>query len=145
MKGGWKVYRYLTVFYAYNGPGPYRCFFCAGEVLAWWEDSDKKTSLTVHHKDGSHDNDVPENLAASHASCHSSHHATAAWKNGRVSGLTEAGRAARGRVTAARNRDPEFRKKVSAGKKRWWANLTDEQRSAIGAKISAGHTRNRDA
>lgn len=138
MKGGWRTYRYITLFYAHSGPGPYPCFFCGDSVLGWWEDMNRKTRLVVHHQDGNHDNDDPENLVASHAGCHARYHATAAWKNGRISGLTEEGREARGRAVAARNRDPEFRKKISAGKKRWWAGLSAEQRRDMGARISAG-------
>lgn len=143
MKGGWKAYRYITLFYAHNGPGPYLCSFCGKDVLGWWADDDRKTRLAVHHKDDDHSNNDPANLAASHTKCHSRYHTTEAWKNGRVSGLTAVGKAARGRVTSARNRDPAFRKKVSEGKRRWWAGISSERREAIGAKISAGHAARR--
>ena len=59
---------YREIFFAYNGPGPWPCDFCKKEVLA--------VDLDIHHRDGDHSNDNPENLVAAHRSCHASHHSS---------------------------------------------------------------------
>lgn len=46
-------------------PGsPWTCYFCGGEV----------EELHVHHRDGDHDNNEPDNLVATHGDCHAHHH-----------------------------------------------------------------------
>jgi hypothetical protein len=46
-------------------PGsPWTCYFCGGEV----------EELHVHHRDGVHDNNAPDNLVATHGDCHAHHH-----------------------------------------------------------------------
>src|SRR5437588_4630876 len=41
---------YREVFFAYNGPGPYRCYFCRKSVTM--------VDVEVHHKDEDHKNDT---------------------------------------------------------------------------------------
>jgi hypothetical protein len=49
-----------------------RCYFCGKPII---EKSGKKTdSLAIHHLDGNHDNDIPENRAECHYGCHSKYH-----------------------------------------------------------------------
>ena len=36
--------------------------------------------LTIHHKDGDHENDAPKNKALTHDPCHRSHHAKERWR-----------------------------------------------------------------
>jgi len=46
-------------------PGsPWDCYFCGGAV----------EELHVHHRDGDHDNNAPDNLVATHGDCHAHHH-----------------------------------------------------------------------
>lgn len=46
-------------------PGsPWTCYFCGGEV----------EELHVHHRDGDHANNDPDNLVATHGDCHAHHH-----------------------------------------------------------------------
>lgn len=48
-------------------PGsPWACYFCGGDV----------EELHVHHRDGDHDNNEPNNLTATHGDCHAHHHRT---------------------------------------------------------------------
>lgn len=56
-------------FLAYNGIGPYRCHGCGFEISF-------RENFDVHHIDGNHDNQSPENLAAMHNSCHIRIHRT---------------------------------------------------------------------
>lgn len=44
----------------------HNCFFCEKRVSGEYD---------IHHKDGDHDRDLPENWAAAHGSCHRSYHA----------------------------------------------------------------------
>jgi hypothetical protein len=67
-----------------------KCFFCKKTVLTeeqlemlrdgWVKFGNASAppldlDITLHHKDGDHDNNDPDNLAPSHDSCHKSHHA----------------------------------------------------------------------
>lgn len=110
---------YVQIFLAYNPPPPWPCSFC--EEPVGLED------LTVHHLDHDHSNDVIENLAAAHFSCHSSHHSRT---QVRRTGFTQS---------------PETRKKISerqlaarricneCGKESHGAGIAAHQRSS-------GHT-----
>jgi 5-methylcytosine-specific restriction endonuclease McrA len=57
------------------------CYFCRKALVAASgrcgnADGPKLTAkLTVHHKDGDHDNDVPSNRALAHRACHKAFHA----------------------------------------------------------------------
>ena len=104
---------------------PYPCFFCAQAVEVW--NARTKDGGVIHHVDGDHWNDAPENLVAAHHGCHMSHH-----RSGRkLSAETRA------KITAAmpeivRKRDtPEYRAKLSEGVKRSWRE---------GRTASRGHT-----
>lgn len=57
---------YREIFFAYNGPGPWACYFCDEPVTP--ED------LDVHHKDENKKNNLHSNLTASHRTCHASQH-----------------------------------------------------------------------
>lgn len=58
--------RYQRVFVEANGVGPWPCYGCDELVV----------ELNVHHIDGDHTNDDPDNLAAVHHPCHMRlHHA----------------------------------------------------------------------
>ena len=61
-----KQWVYREKFFAWNGPGPYPCFFCGRKVTF------KK--VVVHHKSGNHDNNRRNNLVAAHHACHMRHH-----------------------------------------------------------------------
>lgn len=65
-------YVYRRLFHDYYPDPPWTCYFCGEKILKWGHDVD---SLHVHHIDHDHYNDVIENLAPTHASCHISHHA----------------------------------------------------------------------
>ena len=60
-----KQWNHVHVFLANNEP-PYICGHCDNEV--------SREELLVHHHDGNHSNDDPENLCAMHHGCHTSHH-----------------------------------------------------------------------
>lgn len=70
--------RNVLVFAAMSGPQPWRCFFCEEETvkfdLAPPGRGGHRDSPTLHHIDGDHANDVPENWAWAHNSCHTSFH-----------------------------------------------------------------------
>jgi hypothetical protein len=65
---------HILVFVAHNGPGPYPCVFCERSV-------DMVTELHVHHLDHNHDNNDPDNLAATHTGCHTSYHQSIRWRS----------------------------------------------------------------
>jgi hypothetical protein len=58
--------RYREVFFAYNGPGPYLCFYCEEDVTF--------EEVAVHHEDEDKRNNDPNNLKAGHDDCHMAHH-----------------------------------------------------------------------
>src|ERR1039458_1891404 len=59
-------HRHREVFFAHNGRGPYKCFYCVKRV--WFKD------VTVHHKNENHDDNRPSNLQAAHFGCHRTWH-----------------------------------------------------------------------
>lgn len=69
---------YRHVFYAFNGPGPWKCHFCLNDILPHWDtdgpDRRTKDALIVHHNDHNKKNNAPENLKAAHQGCHARHH-----------------------------------------------------------------------
>lgn len=67
---------YVQVFFAFNGPGPWMCWFCGENVHLDWSNPFRRgrRSLAIHHLDGNHGNDVPSNLVPAHGSCHSRYH-----------------------------------------------------------------------
>jgi hypothetical protein len=64
--------RYREVFFAYNGPGPYECYFNCGSVVEFHE-------IVVHHIDEDFTNDIHTNLSGAHRTCHNGHHFTELW------------------------------------------------------------------
>jgi 5-methylcytosine-specific restriction endonuclease McrA len=56
---------HMAIFKRNNEP-PYFCFFCGNVVV----------SLNIHHVNGDHSDNRPENLAAVHRGCHTSFHKT---------------------------------------------------------------------
>lgn len=64
--------RYREIFFAYNGPGPYDCYFKCGEPVKFQE-------VIVHHIDEDFTNDEPFNLAPAHRTCHNGHHFAELW------------------------------------------------------------------
>lgn len=68
---------YHKIFFSVHGEGPHICYFCGEVVPARWTGYiflklEKK--IAIHHKDGDHFNNDPDNLAMSHGGCHTSHH-----------------------------------------------------------------------
>lgn len=63
------------------GNGPYKCFFCEGSIDVVWDGKrfvyGEVGRISVHHLNGNHDDDRPENLDIAHCGCHTRHH----WKN----------------------------------------------------------------
>jgi len=57
--------KYRAMFMQHHGLGPHRCYFC--EVPMPWVE-------VIHHVNGDHSDNVIENLAAAHGSCHTRHH-----------------------------------------------------------------------
>lgn len=55
--------KHRELFFAYNGVGPWPCFFC--NLLVSFDD------VVVHHRDHNHGNNEPSNLTPAHGSCHS--------------------------------------------------------------------------
>jgi hypothetical protein len=56
---------YRAVFINAYGIGPHKCYFCDG-VMPLLE--------VIHHQDGDHSNNDPNNLKAAHHSCHTRWH-----------------------------------------------------------------------
>lgn len=67
--------RYREIFFAYNGVGPYACYFCGDDVSF--------DSIVVHHIDENETNNSVENLVATHRVCHNGHHFKTLWKEKR--------------------------------------------------------------
>lgn len=65
-KAGDRLYR--EIFFAHNGPGPYICKECEGEVTFF--------EVLVHHEDHDRSNNNLENLVPNHRGCHTIHHST---------------------------------------------------------------------
>ena len=96
---------YREIFFMHNGPGPYLCHFCNEKVEA--------ISITVHHKDHNEENHAPDNLKASHVSCHMSHH-----NAGRVMSPAEREKRRQGRLGKLHTEDTKARMSMShTGKK----------------------------
>ena len=100
-----KVRPHVKAFIDANGPGPYLCFFCTKIIT---ED------LDVHHHDGNHENDDPENLKGSHHTCHASHH----YRKDSVH--SEDSRAKMSLASSLRKRSKETRTKQSESLKEYW-------------------------
>lgn len=66
---------YREIFFAYNGPGPYSCFFCQESVTM--------LEVIVHHIDEDHTNDAIDNLSPAHGGCHAGHHFSDLWARNR--------------------------------------------------------------
>lgn len=80
---------YREIFFAYNGIGPYSCFFCHKNDVTFEE-------VIVHHIDEDVSNNDSNNLAAAHHVCHSRHHLTDPQIRGRKGGLAKAENKRRG-------------------------------------------------
>ncbi len=111
------------VFFAHNGVGPYICYGCTG-ILVFDEE------FPIHHKDGNHENNDPENLEPMHTGCHIRLH-----KTGRIVSQEtrdKIGAKAKGRTVSTTHRaaisaalrrrvwTPEMRAKVSESNKATW-------------------------
>lgn len=111
--------RYREIFFAYNGPPPYSCYFCGGE-LGWM--------IVVHHKDENDKNHDVANLVAAHGPCHSRYHAaTAIWdderrarhragQKGRI--ISESHRANISQALVGRSLSSAHRQKISVAMKK---------------------------
>lgn len=64
--------QYREIFFANNGPGPYKCFFCQ-ETVTFEE-------VIVHHIDHDEVNNDLTNLTPCHRVCHNSYHFKDLWK-----------------------------------------------------------------
>jgi hypothetical protein len=69
-----KSYGYKLKFFAFNGIGPWQCFFCTQEVKIDW-DMIQPNDYAIHHINGNHEDNTISNLAMAHSGCHSRHHA----------------------------------------------------------------------
>lgn len=104
-------YLYREVFFAHEGPGPYRCFFCGKPVVM--------DEVIVHHIDEDRTNNAIENLAGAHDPCHTSHHQED-WQTRNPSRLRAVG-AAVTRSNRSRVATTEYRRKLSDARRRDWA------------------------
>ena len=111
--------RYVEVFYAFNGPGPYQCMFCEKQILAWWDvdwdgsfDERNANALVVHHLDENHFNNHPENLAPIHYGCHTALHRRSAPLVAKGSHLPEI-----------------WKQRISSGIERRMNSMSDEERA----------------
>lgn len=108
--------QHREVFYAFHGPGPYKCYLCGEEVLAWWDrepDTEREVfALAIHHIDENHDNNVPENLTAVHYGCHIKLH-----------------RSTRPLVAAGSTLPERWRQRIAAGTAKRMAEMTEEERA----------------
>ena len=142
---------YRLIFIEVNGTGPWECYFGCGELVTEYGGNGGR-NLLVHHRDGDHSNNAPDNLVGSHWDCHSVYHATEKWAPGApldlaVRGVPKApehrakiAAANRGRTVSA-----ETRAKISAAKKgksnpKLSAALKGKKHSAEArARMSAAH------
>jgi len=91
--------KFREVFLAHAPPGPWPCGVCG--VLIGPEElhQGRGKSPAIHHLDGDHENDAPENLQMTHFSCHRRLHTLGiknpdhsakikqAWREGRYAGI----------------------------------------------------------
>jgi hypothetical protein len=117
--------QHREIFYAFHGPGPYTCYLCGEKVLAWWDrDPDterEKTGLAVHHINGNHDDNNPENLAAAHYGCHISLH-----------------RATRPLVAKGSSLPERWKQRIASGTAKRMAEMSEEERTAWLARQREG-------
>lgn len=120
--------QHREIFYAFHGPGPYECYLCGEEVLAWWDrepDTERSTSsLAIHHIDEDHDNNCPENLTATHYGCHMKLH-----------------RAIRPLVTKGSTLPERWRQRISVGTTRRMQNMTVDERARWNERMREGFQR----
>jgi plasmid stability protein len=112
---------------AHGAEGPWPCCFCKEDITVG-PSHRGADSLCVHHIDGQHHNNAPDNLTSAHRGCHSKHHNAGKKMAPEV----------RERIRATlkgRQMTPEHRAKISAGLK--GRRFTDESR----AKMSAAQQR----
>lgn len=62
---------YRWIFAVTYGDFPHQCYFCSEPVLSLGKRSHEGA---IHHLDGDHSNNAPENLVMTHTRCHLSHH-----------------------------------------------------------------------
>lgn len=50
------------------------CFFCGQDLWSpgWWKDG--MNGVTIHHRNGDHDDERPRNKVWAHSACHKAHH-----------------------------------------------------------------------
>jgi len=108
-------YKHHKVFYETYGDGTHLCFRCNKPIRCRWTGYKLRGCrpyyLVVHHKDGDHSNNSPENLVLGHFNCHHSHHRS----------IRVYSSATRERISASltgRQLSPEHRAKISAAMKR---------------------------
>jgi hypothetical protein len=114
-------HRHREIFFAHNGPGPYKCVECKKRI--WFKD------VTVHHHDGNHDNNKPRNLVPMHFKCHRALHCRL--RTGIKRGpnkkrdyiFTDEHRAKISRAKTGQSVSPEARAKISAAHKRRWERV----------------------
>lgn len=96
--------RYREIFFAHNGPGPYKCVFDCGNSVSFQE-------VVVHHIDEDFTNDEASNLSATHRVCHNAHHFSELWASRREEMLASPTRGNR------RPHTEETKRKISETKK----------------------------
>lgn len=146
------------VYASVHGDGPFECEFCNEPILVMSGPLCSER-LIIHHLDGDHSNDAPDNLVAAHHGCHVRHHYKEHWAN--HTGLAEPSAVKRsqekqhaaqvGRPKTAQHRanisqglrgryySPETRAKLSAAAT---ANQTGRPRVHPKATCSCGRTMN---
>jgi len=71
-----------------------KCYFCRKPLIkdkSYAKDGDSQGSpisrrVTIHHKDGDHDNDALGNKKLAHTPCHKSHHMKERWREKKARG-----------------------------------------------------------
>ena len=104
--------KFREIFFAFNGPGPYKCYDCEKEVVFW--------EVLIHHENHDHSDNRLENLVPSHRGCHTRHHSTGRGVGKQVS--------------------EETREKMRVSGLKRWARLSEEERKVMGQLSKAGRT-----
>ena len=80
-----RVYRYLNryrkIILLLLEHSQVRCFFCGKLFTAEDFPKRKLDRITIHHINGNHEDNRPENLAFAHRTCHKRHHMKERKKN----------------------------------------------------------------
>ena len=133
---------------------PTICYFCGKPITAKKGDAIGKSSLVIHSLDGNHDNWDKDNKVSSHYGCHTKFHHTGSSRSEKTKKLMSL--AKKGKYCGENNpmygvhrfgkknpmfgkhRTEESKKKNREAAKQQWVNITPEERTEMGRKISEG-------